>query len=245
MNVPYKVLARFYNNLIEDEGYKSYVNYVLGLVKKHAKTNAGIDTACGSGVVTRALKKHGFAVTGVDISEEMLFEAREISIKERLNIEYLKQDIRSLKSFNKVGFITCINDGLNYIPSADVLKTFKSFSKCLVKGGLLVFDISTESKMKNVLNGQMYGDNGEDLSFMWLSEYSESDKKLSISLTFFEKCGEVYKRYDEEQVQYAHSVEFIKEQLKTAGFTLVLVSNESGLPLKSDSQRAVFTAIKE
>ena len=245
MNVPYKVLARFYNNLIEDDSYKSFVGYVLGLVKNNVKIKTGIDAACGSGVVTRALKKQGYDVIGVDVSQEMLLEAQEITLKEHLNVEYLKQDIRSLKSFKKVGFITCINDGLNYIESKDLLKTFKSFNKCLLKGGILVFDVSTESKMKNVLNGQMYGDNGEDLSFMWFSDYNEETKKLSIALTFFEKSGNVYKRYDEEQVQYAHSIGQIKEELKKAGFTLVSITNECGLPFVNEHQRAVFTAIKE
>ena len=245
MNVPYKVLARFYNNLIEDDSYKSFVDYVLGIVKNNAKNKTGIDAACGSGVVTRALKRQGYDVIGVDVSQEMLLEAQEITLKEHLNIEYLKQDIRSLKSFKKVGFITCINDGLNYIESADLLKVFKSLNKCLLKGGTLVFDVSTESKMKNVLNGQMYGDNSEDLSFMWFSEYNEGDKKLSMTLTFFEKSGSVYKRYDEEQVQYAHSVEQIKDELKKAGFSLVSVTNECGLSFVNEHQRAVFTAIKE
>ncbi len=245
MSTPYKVLARFYNNLIEDESYLEYAKYIMGIVKANSKTSVGIDCACGSGVITRLLKKAGFNVLGVDISEEMLKSAQEISLKEGLNINYLKQDIRSLKSFNKVGFITCINDGLNYILQKDVSKTFKSFSKNLIKGGLLVFDVSTESKFKTLLNGKTYGDNSENLSYIWFSDYNEEKGELSHTLTFFEKDGEVYKRYDEEQVQYVHSVEFIKNELKNAGFKLTSVTNESGLPFTNEHQRAVFTAIKE
>lgn len=245
MSTPYSVLARFYNNLIEDEGYKRYAKHVIKIVGENSKTKTGIDCACGSGTITRELKRSGYDVLGVDISEEMLKTAKEISIKERLNVQYLKQDIKVLKSFNKVGFITCINDGLNYIESGDLLKVFKSFNKCLLKGGVLVFDVSTESKFKNVLNGQMFGENGEDLSYMWFGDYSESDKKISITLTFFEKDGEVYKRYDEEQVEYAHSVDFICEELKKAGFSLKTLTNECGEQFKNEHQRAVFTAIKE
>lgn len=245
MNAPYKVLARFYNNLIQDEKYKDYTNYIVSLVKKYAKNSTGIDCACGSGVITRELKRAGFNVYGVDISEEMLSVAQEISVKERLNVNYLKQDMRSLKALQKVGFITCINDGLNYVLQKDVLKTLKSFNKCLVKGGLLVFDVSTESKMKNVLNGQMYGDNSENLSYMWFGDYDESKKQLAISLTFFEKDGNVYKRYDEEQVEYAHDVLDITNNLKEAGFKLISVTSDIKEPFKNENQRAVFTAIKE
>ena len=226
MSTPYSVLARFYNNLIEDEDYKRYAKYVAKIIGEYSKCKTGIDAACGSGTITRELKRIGYDVLGVDISEEMLKTAKEITIKERLNVQYLKQDITALKTFNKVGFITCINDGLNYVKSKDLLKTFKSFNKCLLKGGVLVFDVSTEYKMQNVLDGQMYGDNGEDVSYMWMSDFNKQDKKLTISLTFFEKDGKVYNRYDEEQVQYAHSVLDIEEALKCAGFTIKSFTNE-------------------
>ncbi|MBO5851952.1 MAG: class I SAM-dependent methyltransferase, partial [Clostridia bacterium] len=234
MSTPYKVLARFYNNLIEDESYLEYAKRIVGVVKANTKSNSGIDCACGSGIITRHLKRAGFNVLGVDISEEMLKNAQEISLKEGLNINYLKQDIKSLKSFEKVGFITCINDGLNYILQKDVSKTLKSFSKNLIKGGLLVFDVSTESKFKNLLNGKTYADNSESLSYVWFSDYNEEKRELSHTLTFFEKQGEVYKRYDEEQTQYAHSVDFIESELKNAGFKIISVTNESGLPLKNE-----------
>ena len=245
MSTPYKALARFYNNLIQDDSYKSYAKMVVGLIQNYSKTKTGIDAACGSGTVTRLLKGAGYDILGVDISEDMLKCAQEISNKERLNIGYLKQDIRALKTFKQVGFITCINDGLNYVETKDLLKTFKSFNKCLLKGGVLVFDVSTEYKMQNVLDGQMYGDNGEDVSYMWMSDFNKQDKNLTISLTFFEKDGKVYNRYDEEQVQYAHSVLDIEEALKGAGFTIKSVTNECGLPFEPTHQSAVFTAIKE
>ena len=73
----------------------------------------------------------------------MLKTAKTKGIEQNLNIEYQKQDMKNLKTFEKVGFISVVNDGLNYISGNDLLKTFKSFNKCLVKGGFLIFDISS------------------------------------------------------------------------------------------------------
>ena len=196
MSLPYKILARYYNALIEDETYTEWIDCVLGIVKKHAPSNKGIDCACGSGTSTRKLRRLGFDVTGVDISEEMLKTAQEVSIKDGLNINYVKQDMKRLKSLEKVGFITAINDGFNYLLPSEIKKTLTSFNKCLIKGGLLVFDVSTEYKMQTILDGQMYGDNSEDVSYMWLSEYDKDKKSLAITLTFFEKDGKTYRRFD-------------------------------------------------
>lgn len=245
MSLPYKILAPFYNDLIKGESYDAWINNVIKTVKKYSPLNTGIDCACGSGTVTRKLKNAGYDVIGVDVSEEMLKTAQENSIKEGYNINFIKQDMKSLKSLEKVGFITAINDGFNYIMPSDVKKTLLSFNKCLVKGGLLVFDVSTEYKMQSVLDGQMYGDNDFDVSYMWFSEYNKNEKQLSISLTFFKKEGKLYRRYDEDQIQYCHGVNDISLALEESGFKIIDITDETFSEFKPNSTRAVFTAIKK
>jgi len=115
----------------------------------------------------------------------------------------------------------------------------------LVKGGLLVFDISTEHKLKNVLAGNMYGDNSEDLSYIWLSEFIESENRLDIEISFFEKNGETYSRYDERQSQFVHTHKDLIEVIASAGFELVSVTNAFGEQIKEDEERILFVAIKK
>ena len=147
-----------------------------------------------------------------------------------------------LKLFEKVGFITCINDGLNYLNKIDFEKAIKSFSNALVKGGLLLFDISSKYKLEKVLANNLYGDNGEDLSYIWFNTLNGDSVELNV--TFFEKQGNTYNRYDEKQVQYIHSLEFVKEILKANKFNIVSVTEELGNDLKEDSLRQIFIAIK-
>ena len=54
--------------------------------------------------------------------QQDLLSAQEKSYKEKLNIKYLKGDMKSLKALNKVDFITVINDGINYIENKYLLK---------------------------------------------------------------------------------------------------------------------------
>ena len=73
------------------------------------------------------LEENGYKVTGVDVSEEMLAAAQEKAIEKRLNIRFLKEDMTNLSSFEKVDFITIVNDGINYIEPKKRVKTFKNF----------------------------------------------------------------------------------------------------------------------
>lgn len=241
----YKSLSKYYEKLILDDGYDKWIDYMLSIVKEKLNSGVGYDVGCGTGIFTRKLKKSGFSVKGVDISSEMLAVAKDLSSKEGVYIDYLKCDMRALKSFEKLDFITAVNDGLNYLSQKDIKRCFSSFSKCLKRGGILLFDISTEYKLKTVLNGNMFGSDNEDLSYIWLSEYDENDNKLIMNLSFFEKQGELYKRFDEQQTEYAHQISDIKSELESAGFELLSLSGAFGEELSNSSHRAVFLARKK
>lgn len=242
---PYEVLSKYYQKLIYDNDYDRWTEYLLTLVKKYSPSFSGVDVGCGTGIFTRKLKSAGFDVCGVDISPSMLTVAESISRKDRVKIDYLKGDMRSIALFKKVGFLTVVNDGINYIEKKDILRTFKSFNKCLEKGGLLLFDLSTEYKLEYVLGNNMYGDDSDELSYIWLSEYDRLEKKVDINLSFFEKQGEVYKRYNEFQTQYAHDGVDVENALNEAGFEIVSVTNAFGKDLTSKEERILYVAIKK
>lgn len=238
--LPYSVLAGFYDAIIKDEYYDKFTNYIVALVKENCSGQTGVDVACGSGIVTLKLKKAGYNVTGVDISEEMLQQAQASARNENLYLPFLRQDMKSLKLFEKVSFITVINDGLNYIKQADLVKTFKAFYKNLKNDGVLIFDISSSYKLKNVLGNNMYGDDNENLSYIWFNTFSED--KVDLNITFFKKQGESYIRYEENQTQYVHELDCVTNALNTAGFEIVSVTGEFGEQLTSETERIIFIA---
>lgn len=240
--LPYACLSQFYDKLIIDDEYDAWTNYVVSLVKKYSCKSYGVDCACGSGIVTAKLKKAGFSVTGVDISEEMLVKAEERALNEKLKISFLRQDMKNLKLFEKTGFITVVNDGLNYLPQSDLPKAFKSFYKNLEKNGVLIFDVSSEYKLKNVLANNVYCDDDENLSYVWFNALK--DGYVELSITFFEKQGEFYKRSEENQIQYIHSLSDIKAALNASGFNLISVTDEKGGEITDETQRLLFVVVK-
>ncbi len=244
MTNEYTALANFYEDIIYDDSYKLWMEYIVNLVKENSLGKVGLDVACGSGILTRLLKKNGFDVTGIDYSQDMLNVAQEKSYQEKLNIKYLKGDMKSLKSLNKVDFITVINDGINYIENKYLLKTFKNFYNSLKKGGLLIFDVSSPYKLQNVLGNNAFGDDGEDLSYLWLNSYDEVSKSVDISLSIFKRDNDKYLRYNENQIQYVHTVETLTENLLAVGFEIVRISDGFGEELKDNSDRILFVLKK-
>ncbi len=240
----YKNLSKYYQDLILDNQYDGWTDYMLSVVKNNLNYGVGYDVGCGTGIFTRKLKRAGYNVVGVDISPEMLSVAEEISLKENLKIDYRLADMRALKSFEKLDFITAVNDGVNYLAQKDLSRTFLAFSKCLKKGGILLFDLSTEYKLSKILNGNMFGSDDEELSYIWLSEYDEKSSSLSINLSFFEKAGNFYKRRDEQQTQYAHNVKDVEFALKNAKFEVLFVTDAYGKEILDNTERAVFLAKK-
>ncbi len=244
MDKPYGALAEFYEYFIADCDYEKWSQYLLLEVKKHYSGGSCLDIACGSGYFTRALKRAGFDVTGVDISPEMLEEAGEKTLEEGLRIDYVLQDVVNLKSINKVNFVTCINDGFNYIPPQKLGKAFKNVAACLKKGGLFFFDISSAYKLENILGNNMFGEDGEEASYMWFNEFSGG--KVTMDLVVFKRENNgLYSKREETHVQYAHTQEFIGQKLNENGFKVLKICAHLGQPLKNDSDRIEFIAVKE
>ena len=239
----YSVLAPHYEKLITSCDYEQWSQYVFDKVKRYAPSKVGCDCACGSGYFTRFFKKNGLDVYGVDCSEKMLLEANKLSLEQKIPVQYLLQDVKRFKSFKKLGFITVINDGLNYLCEKDFKSAIKAFYTSLQSGGVLIFDLSSEYKLKNVLGNNLYGEDTDDVTYLWFNTLLEDSVKME--LTFFVKNGDTYIREDETHVQYIHKTQTILKILEEVGFEVVEVKGHLGEELKEDSHRINFVAKKK
>ena len=239
----YSALAEFYEKLSEEDNYEKRGDYVVSLADKYSSGTKCADLACGSGYFTRRLKKTGYNVYGCDISNEMLIEAERLAMKERLNIEFRNQDLAKFKSFEKLDLVTVINDGFNYLDEKKFTSALRAISANLKHGGTLIFDVSSEYKIKSILADNLFAEDLDDLTYLWFNELDGN--KLTMSLTLFVKDGEKYIRKDETHVQYAYSLEFIENELETASFDILEECEEFGEKLSETCKRIYFVAKKK
>ncbi|MBR2384348.1 MAG: class I SAM-dependent methyltransferase [Clostridia bacterium] len=238
----YSALASHYDKLINTCDYEQWSQYVFNKLSIYSKGKVGCDLACGSGYFTRFLKVMGYDVYGVDNSPKMLAKANELSFKEKVIIDYQLQDIKNFKSFKKLDFITVINDGFNYLNGKELKNALKSAYNALNKDGVLLFDISSEFKLKNVLANNLFGEDLDEVTYLWFNTLNEDSVKME--LTFFVKKGDVYVREDECHVQYIHKKQDVLSLLNEIGFDVLETSGHLGEDLKDDSQRINFIAKK-
>ena len=74
----YTSFAQVYDLFMDNVPYEEWSRYIIGLMKEYGICDGTVlDLGCGTGKITRLLKKAGYDMIGVDNSEEMLAEAIE------------------------------------------------------------------------------------------------------------------------------------------------------------------------
>jgi cyclopropane fatty-acyl-phospholipid synthase-like methyltransferase len=235
----YDALSRYYDRLMGDFPYDAYLAYIAPTMGQKA-----LDLACGTGRVACALAKAGLAVHGVDASQDMLNIAVAKAREQGLTITFGREDMRRFTP-SAYDLVTCVSDGLNYIPTADLGRVFGNVAACLDQEGKMVFDVSTPYKLREVLGDNLYFEDYDDLTYYWQNKWSERTQSVRLDLCFFVKEGEMYQRYDERQTQYAHTHEQIAAALAENGlFIDNRVDGDSFGKVKAGSLRWVYTVSK-
>lgn len=235
--------AQIYDTLMHrDINYEKWADYIENLFDMYGVNPSLVcDLACGTGNITIPMAKRGYDMTGVDISENMLNIAR--SKAKELDILFLNQSMTKLDLYGTMGAFLCMIDGINYIlPPKSLLQFFARIKTCFLdNGGLFIFDISTEHKLKNVIGSNTFVHCGENIFYTWQNRYIDSKHLSDMFLTFFVKQGKNYSRFEERHLQRAHSPKELVFLLHKAGFQTVDIYDELTFnPPRPDSGRIVF-----
>ncbi|NLO83378.1 MAG: class I SAM-dependent methyltransferase [Clostridiales bacterium] len=216
----YNNFAYIYDALMEDVDYPGWVDYIERILKRYGVKPARIvDLACGTGNITILLKERGYHVIGVDQSEDMLSVAKEKAAKKGMDIPFIYQDMRFLELHGPVDAITCICDGINYILSfRDLNMVFRGVYRYLNPNGVFIFDISSYYKLSSILGNNIMVETDERISYIWLNYFDRRTSICEMSLSFFIKEGNYYRRFDEIHYQRAYRMEEIVQRLKKNGF---------------------------
>ena len=177
----YLSFARFYDGLMQDACYEKRCDYILKLAESFGHDmGITLDLACGTGTLTRLLKKRGVDVFGIDYSMEMLSEAMQSASEEGLDILFLRQKMQSIDLYGTINTCVCTLDSINHLTKIeDVAKTFDRVGLFMDDDGLFVFDVNTVYKHKNVLADNTFVYENDSVFCVWQNT-PEDDNKVKI-----------------------------------------------------------------
>ncbi|WP_195940162.1 class I SAM-dependent methyltransferase [Romboutsia sp. 1001713B170131_170501_G6] len=245
----YKDFAFIYDELMNEVDYNGWVEYIEEIIEKEGtKVQNILELACGTGNLTIPLTKKNYDIAGIDISEEMLGVAREKAEKEGVELVLLQQDIAELDfDITNLDCVLCACDGFNYITyDEDLENVFKKTYELLKENGLFIFDISSFYKLSSVLGNNMYGENREDVAYMWQNYFDDEENLVEMELAFFVKDEDGrFERFEEVHQQRAYTEEEILDMLQSVGFKDIKVYSDFTFETpKKDSERIFFVAKK-
>lgn len=245
----YKDFAFIYDELMNEVDYNGWVEYIEKTIEKEGtKVQNILELACGTGNLTIPLTKKNYDIAGIDISEEMLGVAREKAEKEGVELVLLQQDIAELDfDITNLDCVLCACDGFNYITyDEDLENVFKKTYELLKENGLFIFDISSFYKLSSVLGNNMYGENREDVAYMWQNYFDDEENLVEMELAFFVKDEDGrFERFEEVHQQRAYTEEEILDMLQSVGFKDIKVYSDFTFEApKEDSERIFFVGKK-
>ncbi len=244
----YSEFATVYDRLQKDVDYPSRAKHLIELFKKYDRLpTLMLDLACGTGGFSLEFLKQGIDVIGVDPSVEMLGGAREKCYSEGFTMLLLCQTAAELDLYGTVDGAVCCLDSINHITDEEELQeSFNKVSLFLEKDRLFIFDVNSEYKHKNVLSGNTFVGETDDVFYTWRNSECDDNGIVDIRLDFFcETEDGNYRRSVEEFSERAYSDETLQKMLATAGLEVVAVLGDMSFEApKNTDERIIYVTRK-
>jgi len=214
------LVAAHYDRLMDGIPYRMWTSYLLLLFAvEEKKPRKLLDVCCGTGSMCELLSDEGFDVSGFDLSERMIEEAREKSryreIAGQKGIRYEVADAAEFEMGEKYEAAYSFFDSLNYITDPDRLRmAIQRVADHLEPDGLFIFDVNTAYAFEEQMFDQQNLRRGAPLRYRWRGHWDPDTRIIRVDMKFW--AGE--DEFTETHVQRAYEDEELRAMLKAAGF---------------------------
>ena len=219
----YNSFASVYDELTLNVDYKNRAEYVQSILNRYGITDELLlDLACGTGSMAVELSKMGYEVIATDASPDMLMEAQNKAYDNEQSIMFLCQRMEETDLYGTVRAVVCALDSINHLPDYDTMaKTFDVLKNFVDDGGIMVFDVNTLYKHRNVLGNNTFVYDEKNVFCVWQNHLLQDERTVNINLDFFCKNGELYERFNENFNETAFTDEEIISAVESAGFRVL------------------------
>lgn len=243
----YDALAPFYDALNDDVDYVAIESGVLTLAERYAERELcdAVELGCGTGSFTERLAARGFSVTGIDVSDAMLAEARAKKTLARATL--IRADARDPLGESVADLVVSTQDTVSHlVGQRDLYRCFSSVAAALRPGGVFVFDVNTPYRVREVYGSNAFILEEKDVVCVWQNEYRARDCTALFRVSAFRDRGDgLWERSDGETRERGRSERAIRSALSRAGLEPVFYGSAWDLgPVTGTTERAAVAAVK-
>ena len=194
-----------------------------------------LDIACGTGTHCLELAGRGHEVVGVDMSPEMIEEARRKASSSPISKKpaFVVQDMRKLRLRRKFDAAICMFGGFGYLDNdRDLARFLKGLSRHLNPGGLFLFEFWNIGGLKDSPY-RTWRKVPFDQGAIYLLSESNFDHQRGILRIFMEfiveQGGSIIDDFVENHEIRIYSLSEMRRLLLANGYQLLEVFDERGL----------------
>lgn len=202
-----------------------------------------LDLCCGQGRHSLELARRGFQVTGVDLSEALLYAAKKRAEEEKLEVTFIQCDMRDIEF--KEGFDAVINmfSSFGYLESeAEDEKVLMRISQALKEGGKLLLDVINRDKLVRDFQAREW--HAADEGWLVLEErtFDHLSGRMETRWVCVARDGVRYERLSSVRL---YTPSELRTMIERAGLRVTsLFGDYDGSPYSWDSNRLIIAAVK-
>jgi len=229
---------------VYDKKWGGFIKSVGPVIVDFYNTHGGIsggnilDICCGTGQFAKDMLDKGFKVTGIDLSENMLFHARKNCSEylDQKKAEFIQANAKDFKLDEDFNLAISTYDALNHLEGISDLKgCFDSTYKVLKENGYFIFDLNTKKGLEYNWNSMNFSDS-EDITFLIKGIFIENVNRGVTSITGFVRNDDgLYEKFHETISNSVFKMKDVETALKESGFEEVYFSSMPDFNKKHDN----------
>lgn len=224
----YQEFSAIYEEKIkEDFNYEEMACFMLRQLKEAGITrHRALDMGCGTGNASMGLIRYFDEMVLCDPSSEMLNLA-DVKFPNPYRPMLLQANAAEFEMAGRFDFIFSVLDIPNYLDESEFAHYLENSWKNLKTKGLMIFDLSSVLKLREMADSGTFVYDDEDYFHVW--ENQLMDETLEMTINVFtrtpsnkgsSKADGLYKRITEEQTMYLHPAKTIEQMTVNAGFRI-------------------------
>ncbi len=214
------------------------------------KNNKILDLCCGTGQLASLFLQNGYRVTGIDLSEDMLYYAKENNKKylKQSKAEFIQANAVNFSLRKKYGLVVSTYNSINHLDDEISLKScFDSVYKALDKDGYFIFDLNTYLGLQNWRQASFIKDN--ELMIKIKGSFNKVENKGYTHISgFVRKRDGSNERFTEVVFNKCFEMEKVKKLLSKVKFKEIYFATADDLlkPIVNpEKEKRVFIIAKK